>query len=438
MLDLPSWGFLRELVCRAPSLDGADLESSNKLKAYQASLLPDLLKEQILFNLGLSPLNPVEMDTDAVEKLTKDLYAQKKRKGAALGGSSKRAKVSGPSFKVSDIPTTVPKVAPGIKVLSIIEGSVGGTGSQPPASSSLPIGGLMLEPSTERERGDGDDKKKKKAAVVKVVHKACSGESSNGGSDDLGVDPFDNLYIIWDLTNKFAMSEEVDRLADLDRMQFIWKFLGTFLKLSHDILAHLKKVNHQEVEALKVQGDLRAEIDCLRGKVVEAEHLMEEKVAENESLRRALRKEELISIRIKATLALKEEKKKEAEIKVAKLEVRMLKSILEAAARAMEFKASSKMKDLNIAFSHKVFIKSFKLYEGRVALRFLELDLSFLEEEPDEEAGPSDAAADPSTIKVVFDPSGLLLRCPSPCKSSRLSSKHRSNPFSSPWLPLEC
>ncbi|KAG1342267.1 hypothetical protein COCNU_05G004960 [Cocos nucifera] len=82
----------------------------------------------------------------------------------------------------------------------------------------------------------------------------------------------------------------------------------------------------------------------------------------------------------------------------------MSKSVSKATAQIVEFNASSEM-DLNIAFSQKAFIKDFELYEGRVARKFPELDLSFLEEELDEEAGPSDAAADPSPTEVVFESS---------------------------------
>ncbi|EHA8587534.1 hypothetical protein COCNU_scaffold002525G000040 [Cocos nucifera] len=85
---------------------------------------------------------------------------------------------------------------------------------------------------------------------------------------------------------------------------------------------------------------------------------------------------------------------------VAELEAQMSKFILEAVAQAMEeFKTSSKMKDLNITFSQKAFIKGFELYEGRIVQRFFELDLGFLEEEEiDEEVGPSSIRADPSSI----------------------------------------
>ncbi|KAG1358568.1 hypothetical protein COCNU_08G000140 [Cocos nucifera] len=166
----------------------------------------------------------------------------------------------------------------GTKVLSITEGSVSNAASQPPASSSLPTEGPMLEPPTDKERENGDDKKKKKAAIMKV-----------------------------------------------------------------------------------------------------------------------------------------EEKKKEAEIKVIKLEVRMLKSISEAAARAIKkLKASSEMKDLNITFDQKAFIKGIELCEGRMVRKFLELDLSFLEEEPDEEAGPSDVAADPSPIEVIVESSEPATEVPEP------------------------
>ncbi|KAG1365731.1 hypothetical protein COCNU_12G007310 [Cocos nucifera] len=174
----------------------------------------------------------------------------------------------------------------------------------------------------------------------------------------------------------------------------------------HHILAHLKRANCQEVEALKVQKDLQVEIDCLQEKVTEAERLAEEKAAENENLCRVLRKEELISTGLKIALALEEEKKKEVEIKVPELEVKMSKSISKAGAQAVEeFKASSKMKDLNIAFGRKAFIKSFELCEGRMAQKFSKLDLSLLEEEPNEEMGSSSAAADPSPIEVVFESS---------------------------------
>ncbi|EHA8587060.1 hypothetical protein COCNU_scaffold001348G000010 [Cocos nucifera] len=78
---------------------------------------------------------------------------------------------------------------------------------------------------------------------------------------------------------------------------------------------------------------------------------MEEKTAETGSLQGSLRKEEFISTRLKAALALKEERKKEAKIKVVELEAWMVKTISEVMIRAMEeFKASFKMRNLNVGF----------------------------------------------------------------------------------------
>ena len=104
MLGLPPWGSLRDSVCRASSLEKDDFEASNKLAIYPAPLLSDLLKEQLLFNVGLSPLNLVgifffksfaafsfsysvskpcrssfivDMDTDAAWMLAKGLKAHR-------------------------------------------------------------------------------------------------------------------------------------------------------------------------------------------------------------------------------------------------------------------------------------------------------------------------------------------------------------------------
>ncbi|EHA8589542.1 hypothetical protein COCNU_scaffold010768G000010 [Cocos nucifera] len=64
------------------------------------------------------------------------------------------------------------------------------------------------------------------------------------------------------------------------------------------------------------------------------------------------------------------------------------------------------MWNLNIEFGQKAFIRGFELFEGRVARRFLELDLSFLEEEEEDvDAGPSNAVVDLSFDELAFGPS---------------------------------
>ena len=63
-----------------------------------------------------------------------------------------------------------------------------------------------------------------------------------------------------------------------------------------------------------------------------------------------------------------------------------------------EFKASSKMEDLQVQFGQDAFIKGFKLCQKKVAERFPELDLGFLDEASDDEAGPSETAAGPPPV----------------------------------------
>ena len=87
-----------------------------------------------------------------------------------------------------------------------------------------------------------------------------------------------------------------------------------------------------------------------------------------------------------------EESVRKAEAEVAHLVEQAPTLISEARALAVEeFKASAKMRDLNVQFGQEAFTKGFELYQEKVASKFSELDLSFLEEFEDE-AGPSSVA----------------------------------------------
>ena len=63
-----------------------------------------------------------------------------------------------------------------------------------------------------------------------------------------------------------------------------------------------------------------------------------------------------------------------------------------------EFKASSEMEDLKVQFSQDAFIKGFEHCQEKVAGRFSELDLGFLNEASDDKAGPSEVATDPLPV----------------------------------------
>ncbi|EHA8588032.1 hypothetical protein COCNU_scaffold003949G000010 [Cocos nucifera] len=165
--------------------------------------------------------------------------------------------------------------------------------------------------------------------------------------------------------------------------------------------------------------DLRAEIYHLQERVVKVEHLAEEKATNIESFQGVLRKEEFISVGVKATLALEVERKKEVENKVAELEARMAKLVLEVMTQAVEeFTASFETRNLNVEFDQEAFIKDFELCKCRVARRFPELDLKFLEEEDDDvEAGPSYAIVDPSFVELAFGPSEPAIEAPEPVRA---------------------
>ncbi|EHA8586783.1 hypothetical protein COCNU_scaffold000934G000020 [Cocos nucifera] len=157
------------------------------------------------------------------------------------------------------------------------------------------------------------------------------------------------------------MPKVVDYMIDLEPWQLIWGSLGNLFKSDHQMFTHIKRAHHLKAEAEKVQEDLRARSDHqMFTHIKRAHHLKAEaeKVQEDLRARGALRKVEFISVGLKAALALEEERKKEAEIKVTKLKAWMAKSISEAMIQAVEeFKASSKMRNLNVEFGQKCSLK---------------------------------------------------------------------------------
>ena len=84
---------------------------------------------------------------------------------------------------------------------------------------------------------------------------------------------------------------------------------------------------------------------------------------------------------------------RKAEAEVANLMEQILVLISEARILAVEeFKASAEMRDLNVKFGQEAFIKGFELCQEKVVKKFSELNLSFLDEVSEDEAGPSPTA----------------------------------------------
>ncbi|XP_073117674.1 uncharacterized protein [Elaeis guineensis] len=150
-------------------------------------------------------------------------------------------------------------------------------------------------------------------------------------------------------------------------------------------------MGHQLIVNIEAMNDARKEAaQAEEGRLAEAARL-EEKIAEVASLQEALQKEGQALADLRATL---EEERKKAETEVSELKAQIPTLVLEAMVRAVEeFKTSSKMRDLKVEFGQAAFIKGFELCQEKVVGKFLELDLSFLDEASDGEAGPSEATA---------------------------------------------
>ncbi|EHA8586388.1 hypothetical protein COCNU_scaffold000304G000020 [Cocos nucifera] len=132
------------------------------------------------------------MDIDAIEKLAKGLYAQKKRKEKASGEGSKQVKV-GASDPASPAATIVAlevysekEVVP-TTYADVVEGE-----SLLPEPMNLPTRDCVPNPSAN----EGKERRKGKAAIAKKGCKARQDETSRSSGNGQGTDPFDNLDII--------------------------------------------------------------------------------------------------------------------------------------------------------------------------------------------------------------------------------------------------
>ena len=152
------------------------------------------------------------------------------------------------------------------------------------------------------------------------------------------------------------------------------------MQIGHQLIANIEAMNNDRKKAAQAE----------EGHLAETAHL-KEKIAEVASLQEALQKEGQISTDLRATL---EEERKKAEAEVFELKVQIPTLISKAMVWAVEeFKTSSEMRDLKVEFGQAAFIKGFELCQEKVVGKYPELDLGFLDEAFDDEAGPSEAAA---------------------------------------------
>ncbi|EHA8586858.1 hypothetical protein COCNU_scaffold001080G000010 [Cocos nucifera] len=157
------------------------------------------------------------MNANAMERLTKGLFTQKKRKEKASGESSKWVEVGASDSTAPTATEVAPEVCLGDEAVPTTHAKATRGGSLPPENANIPFEDRLPDPSVDQDK----ERTKWKVAIMKKAHKVHPDEPSRSGSEDQGSDPFSNPDIIWDLIDKFTLLEEVDHLAGLDREQLI-------------------------------------------------------------------------------------------------------------------------------------------------------------------------------------------------------------------------
>ena len=140
-------------------------------------------------------------------------------------------------------------------------------------------------------------------------------------------------------------------------------------------------------DLLRAEERCQDEVARLQAKTAEVAALREalERERQDREEERRVQEEERRSL---------EESARKAEAEVAHLAEQTPVLVSEARTLAVEeFKASAEMRDLNVKFGQDAFIKGFELCQEKMVKKFFKLDLSFLDEASEDEAGPSPTAA---------------------------------------------
>ena len=145
------------------------------------------------------------------------------------------------------------------------------------------------------------------------------------------------------------------------------------MQLGHQLLANIETTNK-----------------VVEGQQAEAARL-KEMALEVAGLREALERERQTSTEQKAAL---EKMVRRAEAEVANMAEQIPTLVSEVRGQAVEeFKASTKMRKLKVEFGQAAFNRGFELCQEKMVEKFSKLDLSFLDEASEDEAGPSTAMA---------------------------------------------
>ncbi|XP_073114046.1 uncharacterized protein [Elaeis guineensis] len=290
-----------------------------------------------------------------------------KRKGAAASGSAKKVRTEEMSS------ATPAQTALAVDVPSDAEPPALRASSRSPPIE-VPISGVRSAEAPGVERG-----RRRKSVARRVSSRRAAIEESLGFEGEPGENPFNDRDLIKRLIDGCILPEVIQRIDRVDPEQRVWDSLGSFLEIGHQLLVNIEATNRARRDAIQAEESRRAEVARLKEKATEIATFQEALEKEKQ----ALEKEKQIS----------EETVRKAEAEVANLAEQIPVLVSEARVLAVEeFKASAEMRDLNVKFGQEAFIKGFELCQEKVAKKFPELDLGFLDEASEDEAGPSPTA----------------------------------------------
>ena len=164
------------------------------------------------------------------------------------------------------------------------------------------------------------------------------------------------------------------------------------MQIGHQLFAYVEASGRMRRDLLRAEERCQDEVVRLQAKTAEVAALREalERERQDREEERQAREEERQAR--EAERRSLEESVRKAEAEVAQLAEQTPVLVSEARTLAVEeFKASAEMRELNVQFGLEAFTKGFELCREKVASRYPDLGLEFLEES-DDEAGPSPAA----------------------------------------------
>ncbi|EHA8588175.1 hypothetical protein COCNU_scaffold004308G000010 [Cocos nucifera] len=138
-----------------------------------------------------------------------------------------------------------------------------------------------------------------------------------------------------------VLSHIIDKMVGKKDVERFDESFATFLELGHYLFAHSKVANLHQVKFSNSLHEAQVEIERVQAKVEHLKTVSEEQTAEADHLREVLRREEEVSMELRAALTLSEDKRKKAKEEVGVEKERAVDA----------FKSSKAMKDIKIAFT---------------------------------------------------------------------------------------